>query len=369
MNSFLPFLHYSQAVLNFYSPRTSRRVLPAILPCVRLILLPLLLLSASLLPHTAYAQQEQSLLAACFPHDKLAGLPPMLSRIQPAPEPVIAYLIKENQNDGIPLIPVPVKPSAVFNEALQSIVADLSPSLRKVLENSLTGIYTVRDLGSSGFTEEYSGADNRRYAFIALDADVLLNRPANLWAAWKENSAFLASPDLSLTMTLETPDKDTVVNAVRFILLHELGHVFGFVCGAHPSLARMDSDSFQAYPFVELSWQKTDGRIRSRFDAFFPERKLLRFYGAGPKVLQLAEAPALYKKVAKTNFPSLYSSLSIHEDFAESFAIYMHTIRARRPWRVEVEAPEQDKIVLESCFQDDRCRDKKAFFDGFFQNP
>ncbi len=155
-------------------------------PLIRLLLMPshgvrllilttLVFFSAGLFAPSAHAQQDRDLLAACFPSKWTAALPPLPTRVQAAPQAVVAYLTRENQQDGIPLVPAAVAPAAVFTDALQSILKDLSPPLRKVLEKHLTGIYTVRDLGSSGFTEEYRSKEKQRYAFIALDADVLLH--------------------------------------------------------------------------------------------------------------------------------------------------------------------------------------------------
>ncbi len=333
---------------------------------VILLFTPLL---AVLLPARGNAQEFPHGCAACFPMQKNLSTEPLGVRILPATDCIINYLAEENKKDGIPLTPVPAQTDPVFTKALQSILKDLSAPLRTVLKKQLAGIYLVRNLGSSGFTEEFLDANGQRRAFIALDAAILLQNPANQWATWKENSAFLPSPAAKLKMTLEPDDADTHENAIRFILLHELGHALGYICGAHPAVSGLETASFQDYPFIPLSWQKQDGRIQSRFDGFFPERGQLRFYGAEPKRFHLSDAPELYKKVAKTNFPSLYGSLSIHEDFAESFATYMHVIRGRRPWLVEVTASGQAPVTLFSCFADGGCPGKKQFFDDFFQNP
>ena len=76
--------------------------------------------------------------------------------------------------------------------------------------------------------------------------------------------------------------------------------------------------------------------------------------------------PRTFDLLAKSNFPSLYATTMPEEDFAESFAMYVHTVMMRRPWELTVRR--NGTIVAEfgSCFLDGRCPGKKAYFDRFF---
>ncbi len=74
--------------------------------------------------------------------------------------------------------------------------------------------------------------------------------------------------------------------------------------------------------------------------------------------------PETFKDLAQSNFPSLYAATQPQEDFAESFAQYVHTVMLGQPWELTLRVNGTIKAQLGACFLDRRCPGKKAYFDA-----
>jgi len=297
---------------------------------------------------------------------------PLAARLAPAPPALAEKIRLENRLYGFPERPEPVAPEPVFTEAVRRIGALLPERVRTLAEERIIGIYLVNGLGGTGYAEAILDTEGReRYAVIVLDRDVLLTRRANAWASWKENSFFrpAAGAETALELILETDAEDTVDNAIVFILLHELGHALGMAGGVHPSW-NGDARVSAAYPFTELSWRGTLGGVESRYEAAVPRRSDLRPYAFAGAKLALDEAPDLYRALqAHTDFPSAQAAVTLWEDFAESFATYLHVVRQDKPYEIRILRPGQPAQVFPSCWREPRCNDKKAFMRRWFENP
>ena len=299
---------------------------------------------------------------------------PLQYRIAPAPEALIARISMENEMSGFSERPVATEPPPEFFEALTSIASRLPEPVKRLAEERVIGIFTVNDLGSSGYTEAVKDEHGKEtYAIIVLDKGVLLKRTANEWATWKENSVFQPQADKNMTLRvkLETEGNDTVVNAVRFILKHELGHALGMVSRVHPAWNDSKPAVPVELPFPKLSWRMNkDGKIVSLFDNTFPERKSIRYYTFAKAPLSSEQIVNAYKNLREhTNFPSLQAAVSQWEDFAESFATYFHVILEKRPWQVIIETRGQPPVIIESCWNESRCFAKKTFMQKWFAEP
>lgn len=297
-----------------------------------------------------------------------------IERLQPAPEKLLEYLKEQNKLDGFSEVPLAALPAQAISEACKDISLSLSPALNKLLNERLIGIFSVKDLGGSGFAEEILEETTRKpYAIIVLDRDVLLKRRADEWASWKENSIFQPRQQggFRLRMIIEFEKDNTVRNAVRYLLLHELGHTLGLVSDIHPSWNSPENAISRDYPFMKLSW-KTDNQEKSvsLFDDKFPERKKIRFYSFHKAQLTNEEMPAVYGNLQKsTNFVSLQAATNVWEDFAESFVTYVHVLRDKKPWQVRIESDKGLSDALNACWREKRCEQKKAFMDRWFNHP
>ncbi|HQH01124.1 MAG TPA: putative zinc-binding metallopeptidase, partial [Smithellaceae bacterium] len=194
-----------------------------------------------------------------------------------------------------------------------------------------------------------------------------LRQTANEWATAKERTVFRDDGGGRLQVTLEEKSSDNSQNAIQFILLHEFGHVVSIGERFHPDWLddAKPGGAIEDDLFYPLSWRKTkDASDVSLFEDVFPERREVRFYGeARLKSSQMAE---VYRHLAKTNFVSLYAATGPFEDFAESFALYVHSRLMKKPYRVEITQGGREVFTYESCWDQPRCAAKQAVLDRWF---
>jgi predicted Zn-dependent protease with MMP-like domain len=296
---------------------------------------------------------------------------PLPLRIAKAPALLIKKLMIENDLYGLSERPVPAEPSPEFHEVLKRLEESLPVKVRKLIADRIIGIYLVNNLGSTGFTDTVTDENQKeKYAYIVLDKGVLLKRTANEWATWKENSVFKPQPekDMTLNVVMESPQEDTVSGAIRLILMHEIGHVLGMASGIHPSWNEPAVVS-DRYPFTLISWKMDKEKVASRYDDRFPEREQVRFYAFQSALLTIRQTDSIYRVLhSATDYPSLQASVDIWEDFAESFATYVHVAREGRPYEIRLQKEGEPATVYRSCWKDDRCERKKQFLKEWFED-
>ena len=289
--------------------------------------------------------------------------------IGPAPAELIEFMRLDNTFQGYAERPVPAHPDSEFIQDVEAAVASLPPQIRAITDRTVFFIALIRDLGGgSGYTDVVGNDDGSAAGgFIALDEGAL-DRTANAWASWKESSAFRPSGDRSLEVIIEAPANDNRVNAIRYILLHELGHVVDAVLG----VSQIDGGNTQniaANGFYGLSWThpppsqptlRPGDALRSRFDTAWPGRKRLAFYAFDESRYDLGAAPTIYGWLRQTNFPTLYAATSSADDFAESFANYVHDVLGQRPFEIRLRRGESAELLFDSCWDSVPCATKKA---------
>jgi hypothetical protein len=120
---------------------------------------------------------------------------PLEQRIGPAPEELVTYLVLDNITQGIENTPQSMAVSDDLLGDVRTALAELPLPVRQLLSENLVGIYFVRDLGGTAYTDYVAGDSTRVAAgFVILDMDVLGRRIANDWATWKESSPFMTDP-------------------------------------------------------------------------------------------------------------------------------------------------------------------------------
>lgn len=244
----------------------------------------------------------------------------------------------------------------------RSMVAGLPKSIRGLTSRHMVAFYLLENDWGTGTTEAVRDAQGRwKYAYIALNLSSL-TRSANAWGSWKEHSAFRPEAGHEIRMVLESPENDTEESAIRFIFLHELGHVLGLALAAHGWWdAEETPEETRNSRFLAASWNYTDqGRMASRWAGKFPRFSELAFYSFDKAKLPLSAAEGLYRDLSQTNFPSLYGTTNIFDDFAEAFAIYVHTQILGKPYRVELYRDGQQRFVYRSCITTGSCPEKVA---------
>ncbi|HOG15776.1 MAG: hypothetical protein A4E73_02342 [Syntrophaceae bacterium PtaU1.Bin231] len=296
---------------------------------------------------------------------------PLRDRIAKAPAALIEKIGIENEAEGFAERPAAAEPAPEFREVLSGIASSLPPRVRELAEERIIGVFLVNGLGGTGYAEAVlDGRGEEFYALIVLDREVLLGKKANAWASWKENSFFRpGGPGTAISVTIERDGQDSVANAIRYILLHEMGHALGMASGVHPSwYGKAIASEF--YPFTTISWKGNGEEAVSRFEEAFPERGRLRPYQFEKSALERGQAAEVYGKLfGLTNFPTIHSAQNLWEDFAESFVNYLHTSLAGRPYEVRLRNGDGRDRVFRDCWQEDRCRGKRDFMARWFANP
>jgi len=298
---------------------------------------------------------------------------PLSQRISPATPELIERLRIDNELNGIAEKPVSATPPPAYLEALKSIESHLPEPVRKLAAERIIGIFAVDDLGTSGYAEAVKDEmGNEKYVIIVLDEKVLLVRKANEWATWKENSAFkpISGNNNKIQATIETDQTDTVANAIRYVLLHEIGHALGLASQVHPSWGIGKPVPVQL-PFPRLSWSLNDkGLIVSLFDKHFPERTSILYYSFEKARFSTDQILPVYQKLRNhTNFPTLYAATNQWDDFAESFVTYFHVILENRPWHIIIKNQGKPDEIFKTCWGEPRCAAKQAFMEKWFADP
>jgi hypothetical protein len=291
---------------------------------------------------------------------------PVGERIGAAPPVLVEYINLDNILNGYPERPRAARLDAALLADLRGAIADLPPKLWARFADRLVGLYFVEGLGGTGYTDYVHDASGKPVAaFVVFDAAVLATQTANAWATWKESTPFKPDPGYRLEARIEAEGQDNRRNALQYILLHELGHVLSVGTDLHPpwNLSPKEVRPGAKHPFFDLSWQidrKAD-KYRSRFDAGFAQRARTTYY-FGAK-LAASEMRATYANLRGTNFPSLYAATSPGDDFAESFASYVHVVLLKRPWQVTLFRNGSAPALFGPCWGEARCSRKQAMLE------
>jgi hypothetical protein len=291
---------------------------------------------------------------------------PVAGRLGPAPPELVEFLHLDNAANGFAEKPRASRPSPAFLADLRGAIEDLPPAVRRAFDATFAGVWLVDDLGGTGFTDSYLDAGGRQVGgYIVLDAAVLGRFTANAWATWKENTPFRPDGKWTLEARIEHPAGDDRRGAIRYILLHELGHVLSINCRVHPrwDMPAREVPEAERFPFFEQSWtiDRRENRYVSRFDADFPARRSVVYY-LGARLAAADMAPA-YEALRRTNFPTLYAATSPGDDFAESFVSYVHTVLMDRPWEITLRQDGKVAATYRTCWDEPRCAAKRRLLE------
>lgn len=287
---------------------------------------------------------------------------PVWQRIAPASPEVVEYVIADNAVNGFPNKPSAVTVQGDFTKDVQDAITEMPPQVRALIDKELAGIVFVKNLGGTAYTQFLNSADGLDAGFIVLDVDVLENQTANAWSTWKENTPFKTDAKFKLISKLERKEQDNRKNAIQYILLHEIAHVISINRKFHP---RWDKSpvGLNPYPFAQLSWvySKEINGYASHYETQFPLRKEVRYYfGAKLAGAQMAN---VYAQIEDTNYPTLYAATNFGDDFAESFASYVHTILMKRPLEISIYENRILKKKFGACWEKERCAEKRKILE------
>lgn len=251
-------------------------------------------------------------------HERAEGDWPLL----PPPVPALELIEADQASAGIASHPAPVKDWEKTKARLAPFRDRLLAMLRPETRSRMLGLCPVRGLGSSGISYSlFSPSSETTSGYVVFIEEALLDRSIAQWATEKERTVFSSATDLRVDF-----GPDGGEPAVGYLLAHELGHAVGELEGLlPPNWVEPTPDLAKKFEFTRTwtarakAWQPIPP---------FPMRPQVDFYKTGK--ITPRRAPALYRELSATGFPTLYSTLTPFEDFAESFALYWRTVIERR---------------------------------------
>lgn len=283
-------------------------------------------------------------------------------RVYSATGVILDYLRAENEAEGVAEVPRHAYAVTAIADDTKAALSDLPPVVQRLIASTFVGVFLLRGLGSTAYAETILD-ENGDIAggWVALDAD-RIDRTANAWASYRDLSAFAATTpsNLVIVSTIAEPTADTRQAAIQYIVLHELGHIVAASRpDVHPRWDRDPPSSLRKFPYSNSSWHIVDGKYVRRASVDFDPGIKIRYYardaGSG---LPETTALSLYGELQTSSFPSLYAAQSPFEDFAESFASYVHVVLLGRPWHVDV-SWNRTTVRLTDCWAEPRCKTKR----------
>jgi hypothetical protein len=292
---------------------------------------------------------------------------PLPERLGSCDPEMIKHAHRQNLHDGYPERPQALHVSKDQLADARGALLSMPAVVHRLIGSRLSSICFVRDLGSTAWGDSIHDASGKRVAtFLVLDM-AALDRTANSWATWKENSPFRDESPWRVKMTIESESTNNRLNAIRYILLHEFGHVVTVGRNIHPSWNEPDSaEAAAANPFFLESWLFDGKKYTSRFEDNWGARKHVRYYRHERSDIPDKAIPSLYQDLLNTDFVSLYGATAYHDDFAEAFAVYVHTVLDQRPWKLELFEGERLHQTVGGCLSEPRCAKKKKILDELF---
>ncbi|WP_345796828.1 hypothetical protein [Castellaniella sp. MT123] len=290
---------------------------------------------------------------------------PLEQRIGIAPDELVSCITQDHSRANNAL---PFDSGLEFAGDIRDAIAELPVSLREKLEFKLLGIFFMSGLDSSATTGviAYPNGDLIG-AFVVIDTHVFLSQTANEWATWNENHSFLdkGTGTVQLDVKIVEDAADNRTAAMQFILLHEFGRVMAAESDLLPNWWEEAPFRKGSYPFLDLGWAfDQQGKIQPVHQQDFLLRQGAKFHEQGK--LPASDIRLIYQGLAATFFPTLRASASVHEDFVESFATYVHVVLLKKKW--EVTLRDGDTIIEQysDFWASPRSNAKRAFFDMFF---
>ncbi len=255
-------------------------------------------------------------------------------RMTPAPDFLVDYLVRDNQVYGYPEVPKAAQCDKELLADFQMAIKELPESVKNQVKDHLVGIFTVKDLGTTGYCEVLDDFETKKLGIIVIDIN-FIDKKANEWASWRANSPFKSDGKTQARAIIETPENNTRKQAIQYIIKYEIGHLVGAVNKVHPDWNNGGNPA--DFSFSKMSWVESGGKVYSKFESLFPLRSDLRFYSFDNSSVSSDQILTAYNQLEKTSFTTLYGATNMWADFAEAYALYIHTVLQQKPWSVELQ--------------------------------
>jgi hypothetical protein len=290
----------------------------------------------------------------------------VLDRHGPAHEELVRYVGMVNKAYDVDAIPVSAEAPDDFLRDMQTALSQMPEPILEMLDGPLLGVFFGKGLGSSAVTDVVVNHDGHILgSVVMLDLDAFLNRTANTWATWKENMPFSGCNRLRLEVEIADEQDNTRANAMQFLLLHEFGHVltagrqFLPIWWLPPEAMKQTAD----YDFLRLGWQiDEEKRIVPNPREDFSERALISYYDS--KGLDDDALISAYRALQETSFSSLYASTNAFDDFAETFATFVHSVMMGKPTRLRIVSDNGVLLERDAFWSSPRSAPKRQFIQS-----
>jgi len=259
----------------------------------------------------------------------------------------------------------PAENAEYMLDDLREAIDSIPEPVKRLVEDHLIGVYLVQEmklgenLNAAGLAFKTINFLHQYVGTVILLDSVMMDKSPNQSLAGRSFVPFGKYGYYSLETDLADSGSGDRVTTLRTVLLHELGHHIDYDRGIVPESFSHGEVVAPNCGFTCLSWRRTglqrDGaQLRTAF--MHLGKGEIKEYALGmPKTLQALKA---------SNFPSLYGAMDPAEDFADSFAMYVHTVVLGLPWEITFRVNGEIKAEIGSCFTDGRCPRKRAYFDA-----
>lgn len=289
-----------------------------------------------------------------------------VDRILPESSELITFLSLSNQAKGIHQYPSEFTLKSDDINLLKGIILELPDNLKKLLNKKLTGIVVVKDLGFSSDSHiVFNQKEEMKYGFIVLDAG-LFSMNSNQWMSTRSLKAFKMDDSGQVFTIKLSRDESSNKASVRYFILKEIAKIQAFLNHSIPYSANlMGADTnISKFDFLNFSWEaKNIGA--SIWDNEFSYRKFLNFLSNNKSKIRMEYSDSVFEQWNKTNFVNLKASTNPIDDFAESFAQYIHIFKYHENYSIELTKNNKVIKTYESCWKTQRCEKKKAFFESY----
>lgn len=247
---------------------------------------------------------------------------------------------------------------------LRTAVAGFPEIVHRMVSDRLIGVFLVEGLGEGdethnlGMALEVAGLWRQHAGTIILIDRNGTDMRANRAMAGMEYVPSRGYGGVQVEARLARRGEDDRVTTLSYVLLHELGHLIDYERDITPGRFSYGGTR-DGCGFTCISWvRRGQHRHSRRIDT------AMRSVQAGEYEAYVQALPETFRSLGESDFPSLYAATQPEEDFAESFAQYVHTTMMGRPWELILRVDGTIKSRLQSCFLDRRCPLKKAYFDA-----
>lgn len=278
------------------------------------------------------------------------------SRIFNLDKHALDYVNELNRVDGFTESPSPVKNLNTFKSTLVYALNSQTGPITSLLQNKLLRIYVCENLGGSAVSGIVRKDGKSVGGFVILDANTL-DRNANDWISYKENSTFQKG-NIKIRIRIEEERQNTKANALRYILLHEFGHILSETEKIGPSFFS-SKRSFTNFEFYKEVWKSE--KISYLDDSVFIVRPQIRFYSESLTLEDNWEK--IYPILSKTPFPTLYSAANADDFFADSFVSYVHVVLEKKPWQLEILKNDKTIFRMENGIKKDSLKVQRKIIE------